>query len=225
MKGQTFLYLGEGESGRKTDLTLGYKIYLHERGQFWPSPALERLGQSQPVNLETKTLLVGEFQLVERWILNTPARPCVEEESFSFTECLLEFIARRAGCHLDWVGTFNLPDYPPCQSLHQLEQYSDLLDELGDFSWARLTEETGCYGKCHYKEFQFNQRRAEIISWDVNHSSAFYLRAERTAVEVQEEQLVFDWEDLINGIGGALGLFLGWSLLYLGKDLDFSFLH
>ena len=44
-------------------------------------------------------------------------------------------------------------------------------------------------------------------------------------MEVQEEQLVFDSEDLINGIGGALGLFLGWSLLYLGKDLDFSFLH
>ena len=156
MKGQTFLYLGEEQSG-KTDLTLGFKIYLHERGQFWPSPALERLGQSQPVYLKTKTLLVGEFQLVERRILNTPARPCVEEERFSFTECMLEFIARRAGCHLDWVGTFNLPDYPPCQSLQQLEQYSDLLEKVGDFSWARLTKESGCYGKCRYKEYRFSK--------------------------------------------------------------------
>ena len=42
--------------------------------------------------------------------------------------------------------------------------------------------------------------------------------AEKTSVEEQEELLVFDIEDLINGIGGALGLFLGWSILYLGKD-------
>ena len=43
--------------------------------------------------------------------------------------------------------------------------------------------------------------------------------AEKTSVEGQEELLVFDPEDLINGIGGALGLFLGWSILYLGKTL------
>ena len=70
---------------------------------------------------------------------------------------MLEFIARRAGCHLDWVGSFNLPDYPPCQSLQQLEQYSDLLEKVGDFSWARLTKESGCYGKCRYKEYRFSK--------------------------------------------------------------------
>ena len=116
-----------------------------------------RLGQTEAVYVKTRTLFVGEFQLVERRILNTPARLCVEEERFSFTECMLEFIARRAGCHLDWVGTFNLPDYPPCQSLQQLEQYSDLLEKVGDFSWARLTKESGCYGKCRYKEYRFNK--------------------------------------------------------------------
>lgn len=58
--------------------------------------------------------------------------------------------------------------------------------------------------------------REETITWDVNYSSAFILTAEKTSVEGQEELLVFDKEDLINGIGGALGLFLGWSILYLG---------
>ena len=46
--------------------------------------------------------------------------------------------------------------------------------------------------------------------------------AEKTSVERQEELLVFDFEDLINGIGGALGLFLGWSILQLGKDIKFN---
>ena len=62
------------------------------------------------------------------------------------------------------------------------------------------------------------QLRAETITWDVDYSSAFFLMAEKTSVEGQEELLVFDLEDLINGVGGALGLFLGWSILYIGKN-------
>ena len=34
-------------------------------------------------------------------------------------------------------------------------------------------------------------------------------------MKTEEELLAFDFEDLVNGLGGALGLFLGWSLLYL----------
>ena len=59
--------------------------------------------------------------------------------------------------------------------------------------------------------------KKETITWSADFSSAFFLMAEKTSVEGQEELLVFDFEDLINGIGGALGLFLGWSILYLGR--------
>ena len=34
-------------------------------------------------------------------------------------------------------------------------------------------------------------------------------------MKTEEELLAFDFEDLVNGLGGALGLFLGWSLLYM----------
>ena len=34
-------------------------------------------------------------------------------------------------------------------------------------------------------------------------------------MKVEEELLAFDSEDLVNGLGGALGLFLGWSLLHI----------
>ena len=37
----------------------------------------------------------------------------------------------------------------------------------------------------------------------------------------EEDVLAFDSEDLVNGLGGALGLFLGWSLLYMFNQ----FLH
>ena len=38
-------------------------------------------------------------------------------------------------------------------------------------------------------------------------------------MKTEEELLAFDFEDLVNGLGGALGLFLGWSLLYMFNQL------
>ena len=53
-------------------------------------------------------------------------------------KCMLEFVAVRVGCHLDLVGTHKVPQFPSCD-------------------WVRLTRETGCYGKCQYKEYKFNK--------------------------------------------------------------------
>ena len=34
-------------------------------------------------------------------------------------------------------------------------------------------------------------------------------------VKIEEEFFIFDMSDTVNGIGGAMGLFLGWSVLDL----------
>ena len=41
--------------------------------------------------------------------------------------------------------------------MKEIENYSDLLEEVNDYSWGKLTRETGCYGKCHYKEYTFTK--------------------------------------------------------------------
>ena len=199
-----------------------------------------RLGQTAGLNIQTKTFITGQFQLIRRRTLQSKDSPCREEEeeggeSYSFTRCLLQFVAGRAGCHLDWVGGHTETNYPTCRSLSQLKIYGDLLEEIAHYSWLRLTRESGCVRKCQYQQYNFVkvglafrlvkcwhpgliQLREEPITWGGNYSSAFILMAEKTSVEEHEELLVFDIEDLINGIGGALGLFLGWSILYLGKN-------
>ena len=99
------ILIGDNDSSSEKDFTYGYKIYLHERGQFWPGVDTKRLGQTESIYLKTNTRIDGNFRLVERRVLNTPARPCQEDQNYSFTRCLLEFVARRVGCHLDLIGT------------------------------------------------------------------------------------------------------------------------
>ena len=118
---------------------------------------MARLGQTDSIYLNIKTRLDGNFRLVQRKVLNTPARPCQESETYSFTKCVLEFVAGIVGCHLDLAGTNRLPQYPPCRSLGEIEEYSNLLEEIKDYSFVSLTRETGCYVKCQYKEYKFNK--------------------------------------------------------------------
>ena len=59
------------------------------------------------------------------------------------------------------------------------------------------------------------QTSKERITWRVSWSSAFFLSAEKTRIRLEEELEVFGIADVVNGLGGALGLFLGWSILYI----------
>ena len=68
------------------------------------------------------------------------------------------------------------------------------------------------------------QMSEEAIYWKASHSSSFFLSAEKTRIKSEEELLAFDFEDLVNGLGGALGLFLGWSLLYISNQLVNAFM-
>ena len=43
-----------------------------------------------------------------------------------------------------------LAQYPPCRSLEEITEYSE---EMKDYSFVRLTRETGCY----VKEYRFNK--------------------------------------------------------------------
>ena len=73
--------------------------------------------------------------------------------------------------------------------------------------------------KCTVIKFQFIKIKQEDVDWKHDWSSAFYLAAETSLLRREEEYLVFDMSDTVNGIGGAMGLFLGWSLLFLVRQL------
>ena len=147
------------------DFTYGYKIYLHERGQFWPGGDMAGLGQTESIYLNINTLSLGQFQLVRRRTLQSGVRPCQEgEENYSFTRCLFQFLAERVGCHLDWAGGHTITNYPTCRSLADLKIYSQLMEEIVHYSWLRLTRESGCYRKCQHLQYKFNKVHSAIFS-------------------------------------------------------------
>ncbi len=57
--------------------------------------------------------------------------------------------------------------------------------------------------------------RVHIIGWVYKD----YFSFPREKVEEAEQHLLYDWNDVLNGIGGAMGLFLGFSLLSIADSL------
>jgi hypothetical protein len=82
-------------------------------------------------------------------------------------------------------------------------------------TWKDLTHQSGCFVKCTINQFIFTKVNEEVATWKRSWSSAFYITAETMLLRKKDEYWTFDMSDTINGIGGAMGLFLGWSVLFL----------
>ena len=105
--------------------------------------------------------------------------------------------------------------FPQCSSRDQIIAYNVQLKWVGTASWLELTNVTGCHSRCEKRHYSFTDCKTEKLTSKQNWSAAFFLSAEKTMIDRNEEFLVFDISDMINGIGGAMGLFLGWSVLFL----------
>ena len=208
------MILGNIGDNFEDDWAEGYKIYLHEKGQFWPGLEKEFLGLDNSIFLKLNKELRGSFNMKEKILLNKPSSPCIEDPSYSYTQCMFQFVANMAGCHLDWVTSLS-EEHPRCTSTEQVLTYNENLFFALTTPWMKLAEKSGCHAKCKYKEFIFTEISEESATWKHNWSSSFFLVAEKTLIKYEEELLAFDISDTLNGIGGAMGLFLGWSVLYI----------
>ena len=113
------------------DSTKGFKIYLHEKEQFWPGLEMERIGQSKSIYIPTKTKVWGTFTAAQIINIDKKSAPCVTDASYSYTRCVKNYVASTAGCHLDWAdqgqGIDVGVDFDRCETPDQVLRYHSVL--------------------------------------------------------------------------------------------------
>lgn len=57
------------------------------------------------------------------------------------------------------------------------------------------------------------EKSKEEANWGRNWSASFYLDVKTSSFTSQDEFYAYDIWDLTSGIGGLMGLFIGWSFL------------
>ena len=209
-QGQFYAHLGKVSNSLK-EFYIGYNIYLHEVGQFWPG--IDRRGQIELIHLGAKTQWEGSFTVRQKTSINRDHFPCVEDPGYSYTSCMFNYISTVAGCHLDWFSSADLPnDLPRCSTREEIFKYSNKLMWACTTAFTKLSAESGCQPRCLVRKFHFAKRPLEQLKWRKRWSSAIFIHAKITALEINDEYWDFDIADTLNGIGGVMGLFLGWSL-------------
>ena len=191
-------------------------MYLHEAGQFWPSDDMQQVGQTQALHLAPGSQWEGQFTVSRETNINRDQRPCEEDDGYSFTACMFDHVDRYTGCHLDWFGPATAAaDVPRCSTREEVLRYNENLMWASYSTFTQIAAESGCRPKCKKRKFDVVTKENIKVTWRRNWSAAFFLEAKRTAFDVVDEYWAFDISDTLNGIGGVLGLFLGWSVYWI----------
>ena len=77
-----------------------YKIFIHERGQFWPRYDMMSFGQPDPLMLSPNKELEIFFSINQITRFSKRGRECVEETDYSFTQCLHNYARSASKCHI-----------------------------------------------------------------------------------------------------------------------------
>ena len=123
-------FLGWTNQSYINDFTKGFKIYLHEKGQFWPGLEMDSIGQTKSIYIPGNTEVWGSFTAAQKINLNKNTAPCVDDHDYSFTNCMKEYVARKAGCHLDWVDKHSNEKMGPCKSWEEVQTYKATLGAI-----------------------------------------------------------------------------------------------
>ena len=83
---------------------------------------------------------------------------------------------------------------------------------------SHITEKTGCLPPCQYTEYSIGIELHEHTE-DLNYT---YLHLERvgSTLKVKKEILMYPFTSLVAEVGGALGLFLGFSFLMIWDIME-----
>ena len=74
-------FIGDTNDSAESSYNRGYQIYLHEKGQLWPSVKNVLTGQSKPMFLPVETELEGSFTVTEKTRLSQELAPCKEDQN------------------------------------------------------------------------------------------------------------------------------------------------
>ena len=122
-----------------------YDVFIHEKGQFWPRSDMFSYGQPDKISVKNSSEI--EIVFSSKIAVKMPSldNRCVDDNSYSFTQCIYEYTRKKTNCQFDVY-----------QSKHQKvscdeDEFQDYVDPLVRIKQSRINEvqeETGCYPKC-----------------------------------------------------------------------------
>ena len=188
--------------------SLTFSIWIHDKDFFIPTinkdvipHYLLRIKQPEYIWLLIRPIIYN--------MMDKPDQRCEPSRSYSFTGCLKNSVSRRVGCRMDW-DSWSSEDIPVCSTRMQILQFQEEFYRISEtFEQSEVVRYTSCLRPCHFTQYELAAEPYRSQG-DVTHIS---LVLSSTEVISKTEQKVYRFESFVAEVGGALGLFLGFSFL------------
>ena len=132
---------------------LQYKILVHDPRFFYltgnPSTIPQVMLEMKNNGKKTEMRFLRVTKHVK---INRKEKPCNENESYSFTKCVMESLSQKVGCRLEW----NLIDdssLSTCSSMEQISKIEKLYLSLTMLQQSSIVNLTGCDVPCSFMEY------------------------------------------------------------------------
>jgi hypothetical protein len=142
--------------------------------------------------------------------MNRPSKfECNTDINYDFNQCISNNLVEKIGCKY-LLSSSNINNYPNCTTKDQLEKYKDITTKSFFACQQELQDLTGCKVPCDYRHYQVVGTPSRVDMDGRPFMSLAFASTERTVVK---EVWFYSFVSLLSELGGALGLFLGFSLL------------
>ena len=189
-----------------------YYCMKHEKGQSKHSFQMDR---SKSFQIYHKNKGYAEYLVqTETTLLKKSNYDCVEDNSFSFKDCINEFISDQIGCNLPWAKSGD--GMRQCTIEQDLVLFRNVSIDLTSQESRRMISRKGCF-KHNCRKTTWTKNLYDE-KWDNSwkNEMVVYMNVPATATVMQrKEVLLVDFSTFLADCGSYLSLFLGASVLSL----------
>ena len=183
-----------------------YIIFVHDPGLFfiYTSP------KKYPgffIRHYKPSFLGIHISVTEHIKISTNTRKCEPDASYNFQVCVRNFIASSVGCKLPWENQIT-DKVDNCNDLASVRKIIELYKHVESVQIPMISRKTGCLPPCIYKEYKIEDE--EPMAWPFN---GILIQFVSDSVLVKTQKKTYDLLSLVADMGGALGMFLGFSFL------------
>ena len=195
----------------------GVKVYMYNKGQMTiPSATAVYGSDAKTYPIKPNTSYSYTYRIIQDDILSLdqPARRCHDDSKDlpSVSQCIAEYIEGKFNCSLYILNSVG--EKPNCDEdiasykneNHELIKYWSLKTEL------EIYQMTGCMPSCKGKQIRLETEQ-ETTSDSTNPDIRLLFQYRDGMYNLNQEYLVYDFNNFIADIGGYLGLLLGHSIL------------